>query len=66
MRDARFRGVSAAEISAKIDDLCERAEDKRIARMRIIEGKTWIEIGAEVGCDRRTASRHFNDIVDLL
>lgn len=66
MRDARFRGASAAKIGARIDDLCERDEDKRIARMRIIEGKTWIEIGTEIGCDRRTASRHFDSIKDLI
>ena len=66
MRDVRFRGESAARISAKIDDLCERDEDKRIARMRIIERKTWIEIGAEIGCDRRTASRHFDSIKNLI
>ena len=40
--------------------------DKQIARLRIINRMNWADIGAEVGCDRRTASRHFNDIVDLI
>ena len=66
MRDARYRGASAAAVAAKIDDLCEHEMDKQIARLRIIKRMNWADIGAEVGCDRRTASRHFNDIKDLI
>lgn len=66
MPNVPFRQASAAEISARIDDLCIDDMDKRILRMRIVGRKKWIEIGAEVGCDRRTASRHFSDNIDLL
>lgn len=66
MKSGPFRGRSAAEISARIDDLCECDMDKQIARLRIINRMKWSDIGAEVGCDRRTASRHFNDIVNLI
>ena len=66
MRDGPFRGASASAIEARLNDLCISDEDKQIVRMRIVNRKKWVEIGVEVGCDRRTASRHFNDIVDLL
>lgn len=66
MSSRAFRGASAAAIEARLNDLCISDEDKRIVRMRIINRKKWVEIGAELNCDRRTASRHFNDIVDLL
>lgn len=66
MSGRTFRGASAAAIEARLNDLCVSDEDKQIVRMRIINRKKWVEIGAELNCDRRTASRHFNDIVDLL
>lgn len=66
MPNQPFRDASAARMQAKIDDLCIDDMDKQIVRMRIIGRKKWVEIGAEVGCDRRTASRHFNDVIDLL
>lgn len=66
MPNQPFRGASAARIQAKIDDLCIDDMDKQIVRMRIVRRMKWADIGAEVGCDRRTASRHFNDVVDLI
>lgn len=66
MPNQPFRDASAARMQATIDDLCIDDMDKQIVRMRIIGRKKWVEIGAEVGCDRRTASRHFNDVIDLL
>lgn len=66
MPNVLFRGASAAEMNAKIDDLCIDEMDKQIVRMRIVGRKKWADIGAEVNCDRRTASRHFNDVIDLL
>ena len=66
MRDDPFRGVSRTAMTARIDDACISPEDRMIARMRIIDRAKWADIGAEVGCDRRTASRHFNDIKDLI
>ena len=61
-----FRGASRAQMAARIDDACISPEDKQIARMRILDRATWIDIGAEMNCDRRTAARHFNSIVDLI
>lgn len=66
MPNQPFRDASAARMQAKIDDLCIDDMDKQIVRMRIIGRKKWVEIGAEVGCDRRTASRHFDSIKDLI
>lgn len=53
-------------MQAKIDDLCIDDMDKQIMRMRIIGRMKWTDISAEVGCDLRTASRHFNKNVDLI
>ena len=66
MRNVPFRGASAAAIEAKLADMCIDEADKQIVRLRIIGRKTWSYIGAEVNCDRRTASRHFDEIIDLL
>lgn len=66
MPNRPFRDASAARMQAKIDDLCIDDMDKQIMRMRIIGRMKWADIGAEVGCDRRTASRHFNKNVDLI
>lgn len=66
MRSMPFRGASAAAIDAKLADLCISDEDKQIVRMRIVGRKKWVEIGAKLNCDRRTASRHFDDVIDLL
>lgn len=61
-----FRGASAAAIAARIDDACISEEDKRIVRMRVIHRMKWVEIGAELNCDRRTAARHFKDALDQI
>ena len=66
MPDVPFRDASAAKIHARIDDLCIDDMDKQIMRLRIVGRKKWADIGAEVGCDRRTASRHFSRHVDLI
>lgn len=66
MANIPHRGASAAAIEARLTDLCIAEEDKQIVRMRIIGRRKWVDIGAEVGCDRRTAARHFNDVIDLI
>ena len=66
MREDPFRGASRAAMAARIDDACISPEDRQIARMRILDRKRWIDIGAELNCDRRTASRHFDSIKDLI
>ena len=66
MRDDPFRGVSRTAMAARIDDACISPEDRQIARMRILDRARWIDIGAEVHCDRRTAARHFDSIKDLI
>ena len=61
-----LKADSAAAIDAKLADLCISDEDKQIVRMRIVGRKKWAEIGAEVNCDRRTASRHFLSQVSIM
>ena len=61
-----FRGASAAEIAARIDDACISDLDKSIVRMRIIKRMKWADIGAEIDRDRRTASRHFKDALEQI
>ena len=66
MRDDPFRGVGRSAMEARISNVCADPMDLQIARMRILDHQAWIDIGAEVGCDRRTASRRFDKIKDLI
>lgn len=66
MRDAAFRGAKRSAMEARISDVCADPMDLQIARMRILDCQKWVDIGAEVGCDRRTASRRFDKIRDLI
>lgn len=59
-------GRGRAEMEAKIDDLCVHPIDRQIARLRLIDRQSWIDIGAEVHVDRRTAARRFDRIKGLL
>lgn len=61
-----FDGLGKAEVSRMIADARLRERDAQIAYLRLVERKHFIEIGAEVGCDRRTAARHYRSAVDLL
>ena len=66
MRDIPFRGEKRSAMEARIRDVCADPMDITIARMRILDHQAWADIGAEVGCDRRTASRRFDRIKDLI
>lgn len=66
MRERAFLGAKRAEMEARISNVCAEPMDLRIARMRILDHEAWADIGAEVGCDRRTASRRFEKIRGLI
>lgn len=59
-----FRGVGRAEMEAKIANARLSKRDARIVRMRLLDRAYFVDIGAEVGCDRRTAARRYNNAVD--
>ena len=61
-----FPGVGRAAMEARINDARIGATDRQIARMRLLDQAAWIDIGAAVHCDRRTASRRFNKIIDQI
>ena len=61
-----FDGLGRAALAARIDDARIRPEDRTIARMRLLDRQKWVDIGAAVHCDRRTAARHFERIKGLI
>jgi hypothetical protein len=66
VRDVPFSGEKRDAMEARIRNVCAHPMDVTIARMRILDHELWSDIGAEVGCDRRTASRRFDKIKDLI
>lgn len=66
MRDVPFSGEKRDAMEARISNVCADPMDIQIARMRILDHQKWVDVGAEVGCDRRTASRRFNKIKGLI
>jgi hypothetical protein len=66
MRNDLFRGEKRGAMESRIGNICADPMDIQIARMRILDHQAWADIGAEVGCDRRTASRRFDKIKDLI
>ena len=65
MKD-EYGGVGRAQMAARIDDARISPTDREIARMRLLDCETWVDIGAAVHCDRRTAARRFDRIRDLI
>lgn len=61
-----FPGVGREEMLRKIADARLRKRDAQIARMRLVDQMYFVDIGAEVGCDRRTAARRCAAVVDIL
>lgn len=61
-----FEGLGRAALAARIDDARIRPQDRTIARMRLLDRQAWADIGAAVHCDRRTASRRFDKIKELI
>lgn len=61
-----FDGIGRSEMERRISDACLSDKDEKIARLRLLKRMHFVEIGAEVGCDRRTASRRFNNAVDII
>ena len=53
-------------MKARIDDALISPMDKEIACMRLLDRQAWVDIAAAVHCDRRTASRHFDRIKDII
>ena len=66
MRGDIFRGEKRDAMEARIRNVCAHPMDVTIARMRILDHEAWADIGAEIGRDRRTASRRFDRIKDLI
>lgn len=61
-----FPGEGRERVAQRIRDARLSDMDARIAEMRLLRDMDYIDIGASVHCDRRTASRHFNRILDRL
>lgn len=61
-----FAGIGTAEMERRIADARLGKTNTAIARMRLIDRMAYADIGAEIGCDRRTAARRMRTIVDTL
>lgn len=61
-----FPDLDRPAMEARINNARLRADDRQIARMRLLDQEAWVDIGAAVHCDRRTASRRFDKIKDML
>lgn len=61
MRDI-FEGMSTKEMEARILDARLGRVNTKIALMRLIDREYYADIGAAMGCDRRTVSRRMKDI----
>lgn len=61
-----FDGIGKAEMERRISDARLSERDEKIARLRLMKRMHFVDMGAEVGCDRRTASRRFNNAVDII
>lgn len=61
-----FPGVGKDEMLRMIANARLRACDAQIVRMRLVDKMYFVDIGAEVGCDRRTASRRCSAAIDAL
>lgn len=61
-----FAGIGKAEMARRIADARLDSRDALIAQMRLIDRMHFADIGAEVGCDRRTAARRYRSAVDVL
>lgn len=61
-----FPGVGKAEMQKRIDGARLGKLNSKIAKMRLIDGEYYADIGAEVGCDRRTVARRMDWIVSQL
>lgn len=61
-----FAGMGRAALAARIEDARISPTDRTIARMRLLDRQAWADIGAEVHCDRRTASRRFERIKNMI
>lgn len=66
MPDRYFPGENRERVSQRIRAARLSDMDEQIAEMRLLRDMDFIDIGAAVHCDRRTASRHFNRILDRL
>lgn len=66
MPDRYFPGEGRARVAQRIRDARLHPMDEKIAEMRLLQDMSYIDIGAAVPCDRRTASRRFNRILDRL
>ena len=61
-----FPELDRPAMEARINNARLRSDDRQIARMRLLDAESWIDIGAAVHCDRRTAARRFNKIIDQI
>lgn len=66
MRDDPFPGVGRRDLERRIDDARLGRTDRTIARMRLLDGEYFADIGAEVGYDRRTVARRMDRIIEAL
>jgi len=66
MKDDPFPGVGRRDMERRIDDARLGKTDRTIARMRLLDGEYYDDIGAEVGYDRRTVARRMNRIISAL
>lgn len=61
-----FPGIGKAEMQRRIDDARLGKTNAKIAKMRLIDGDYYADIGAEIGCDRRTVARRMDWIITQL
>ena len=61
-----FPGEGRDRVAQRIRNARLSDMDTQIAEMRLLRDMDYIDIGAAIPCDRRTASRHFNRILDRL
>ena len=64
--DDPFEGIGRSEMERRIADARLKERDAHIARLRLLDRMYFADIAAEVGCDRRTASRGFKHALDVL
>lgn len=61
-----FPGEGRDRVAQRIRNACLSDMDTQIAEMRLLHDAKYIDIGVAIPCDRRTAARHFKDILDRL
>ncbi len=61
-----FPGVGRQDMERRIDGARLGRTNSEIARMRLIDGECYADIGAAVGYDRRTVARRMEWIVRKL